>query len=192
MKLYPLIAAAALVAACEATTPASTGPSADASFVAGLEGLDVGDYDVSVKRDLARARVATARFHDFDTAGDAEYTFLFLGRCMEDPQAGGMGYHFVNTSLLDDAVDVEHPEAVMYEAGPTGELRLVGLEYVIPAAAWNSQDPPVLFGQEFTLNQYDLWALHVWLWKSNPAGIFASWNPTVSCASSPEAVMGAH
>ena len=23
--------------------------------------------------------------------------------------------------------------------------------------------------------------LHVWLWKRNPSGIFASWNPAVVC-----------
>ena len=26
------------------------------------------------------------------------------------------------------------------------------------------------------------YALHVWLWKSNPAGLFAPFNPNVSCA----------
>jgi hypothetical protein len=23
--------------------------------------------------------------------------------------------------------------------------------------------------------------LHVWLWKKNPSGMFARWNPTVTC-----------
>jgi hypothetical protein len=25
------------------------------------------------------------------------------------------------------------------------------------------------------------WDLHVWLWKSNPSGLFSSTNPTVKC-----------
>jgi hypothetical protein len=24
-----------------------------------------------------------------------------------------------------------------------------------------------------------LWVLHTWLWKDNPAGVFADWNPAV-------------
>jgi hypothetical protein len=23
--------------------------------------------------------------------------------------------------------------------------------------------------------------LHAWVWQANPAGMFAAWNPTVSC-----------
>jgi hypothetical protein len=26
-----------------------------------------------------------------------------------------------------------------------------------------------------------IWALHVWLWKHNPSGMFADWNPNVTC-----------
>jgi hypothetical protein len=25
------------------------------------------------------------------------------------------------------------------------------------------------------------WSLHVWLWKDNPNGLFAAFNPDVSC-----------
>jgi hypothetical protein len=32
---------------------------------------------------------------------------------------GAMGYHYVNTTLLDDKLDVNAPEAVLYEPGPT-------------------------------------------------------------------------
>ena len=39
--------------------------------------------------------------------------------------------------------------------------------------------------------------LHVWAWKHNPSGMFADWNPTVSCddyagESSASAVHGMH
>ena len=39
-----------------------------------------------------------------------------------------------------------------------------------------------LFGETFHRNDgAGLWVLHVWLWNHNPAGLFADWNPTVSC-----------
>lgn len=46
--------------------------------------------------------------------------------------------------------------------------------------------PPELFGQRFTLveegNRYGLpafYELHAWVWKRNPAGVFADYNPPV-------------
>lgn len=133
---------------------------------------------------LAALRAATARFHRFAVADEEGYDFLFLNTCMVDESGadrGGMGYHFVNTALLDGEVSIATPEAVLYEPGPNGQLRLVGLEYVIPKAAWTRPTPPVLLGRELTLNAFDLWALHVWVWKRNPSGMYADWNPDVNC-----------
>ena len=136
-------------------------------------------------KDLATLRAATARFHRYDVARQAGYTFLFMNMCMEDnspAKAGGMGKHYVNTTLLDATLDVARPEALLYDPGPNGQLKLVGVEYVIPKAAWTSDQPPRLFGRDLKLNKFDLWALHVWAWKSNPSGLYADWNPRVSCA----------
>ena len=136
-------------------------------------------------RDLATLRAATAGFHQYEVAKNAGYTFLFMNMCMEDQspaRLGGMGKHYVNPALLDASVDVGNPEALLYEAGPNGQLNLVGVEYVIPKDKWTSAEPPMLFGQQFTLNAFDLWALHVWAWKNNPSGLYAAWNPRVSCA----------
>jgi hypothetical protein len=59
------------------------------------------------------------------------------------------------------------------------------VEYIVPAAAWDqagNRTPPMLFGQTFHLNeQLGVYALHAWIWKHNPAGVFADWNPRVSC-----------
>jgi hypothetical protein len=58
------------------------------------------------------------------------------------------------------------------------------------ADGWNAhhQTPPVLMGQLFNYvgapNRYGLpafYELHVWAWKSNADGVFADWNPRVSC-----------
>jgi hypothetical protein len=174
--LTAALAAAALTTGCGGEAPAIT----ESAAAAGLQARAAGPAEL---QGLAAARAATARFHRFDVADEAGYDFLFMDMCMEDGGgAGGMGYHYVDTRLLDAELDVAHPEAVMYEPGTNGQLRLVGLEYVIPAAAWTSPNPPELLGQQLTLNAFDLWALHVWIWKDNPSGIYADWNPTVSCA----------
>ena len=177
-----LIAALAVTAAC-GDDPAIT--EAPATF-------EIRGASSAENQGLAAARRATARFHRFEAAEDAGYTFLFMDMCMDNPGTGGMGYHYVDVNLLDATLDVTKPEAVMYEPGPNGQLRLVGLEYVIPAAAWTSASPPVLLGQELELNQFDLWALHVWIWKHNPDGMYASWNPNVSCANAGLVATGAH
>lgn len=138
-----------------------------------------------VDRELEVLRQATERFQNFNAAQAAGYTFLFMDMCMVDQspaKLGGMGFHYVNTDLLDANVDVPTPEALLYESGPDGRVQLVGVEYVIPKDAWTSQYPPTLFGRTFKLNAFDLWALHVWVWKDNPSGRFADWNPNVSCA----------
>jgi hypothetical protein len=117
-------------------------------------------------------------------AKDANYTFLFMNMCMVDEssaKAGGMGYHYVNTDLLDGKVEVDKPEALLYEPEANGQLRLVAVEYVIPKAAWTADTLPRLFGQQLKLNAFDLYALHVWAWENNPSGIYASWNPRVTC-----------
>ena len=141
-------------------------------------------------RDLATLRAATARFHRLGVADGAGYTVLFLNTCMADGSAasrGAMGEHYVNPLLLDGTVDVATPEALLYEPGPNGQRRLVGVEYVIPAGDWAGDAPPRLFGRDFTLNGFGLWALHVWVWKHNPSGMYADWNPRVSCADAPAA-----
>jgi hypothetical protein len=80
-------------------------------------------------------------------------------------------------------VRADEPELLLYEPERHGRLRLVAVEYIIPYSAHSrSAAPPVLFGQEFRQNDtFALWGLHVWLWKLNPRGLFADWNPRVNC-----------
>ena len=102
---------------------------------------------------------------------------------MDMPPLGGMGFHYGNPTYIDGNVSVLEPELLMYEPGPHGQMRLVGVEYIVPLAAWQGSKPPMLFGREFEVNeQFGVWALHAWVWKHNPAGMFADWNPNVSCA----------
>jgi hypothetical protein len=186
-----LLATIALLGAC-AGDPTATDLTSDA--LAGTSPT-LRTAPSSEQRSLAVARSVTARFHRFDVAYDAGYTFLFMNTCMVDgspASAGGMGYHYVNPLLLDGTVDPATPEAVLYEPQANGKLRLVALEYVIPETEWTSDTPPELFGQTFTLNAFGLWALHVWLWENNPSGLYAAWNPRVSCDNAPASTAMAH
>jgi hypothetical protein len=58
------------------------------------------------------------------------------------------------------------------------------------ALVWNAANktPPSVLGQVFhytpSPHRYGIpafYALHVWAWRSNPHGVFADWNPKVSC-----------
>jgi hypothetical protein len=133
-------------------------------------------------------RQATAQFKDVRKAEDAGYALLH--GCVSGPQEGAMGIHFANGGLVGDgALDALHPEALLYEP-KDGKLQLVGVEYVVIADGWNAnhQTPPVLMGQLFNYvgapNRFGLpafYELHVWAWKSDRDGMFADWNPRVSC-----------
>jgi hypothetical protein len=145
-----------------------------------------------VQRDLATLRRATASFHRFEKARAAGWSAKITG-CMASP-AGGMGFHYGNPKLIDGSVRVDAPELLLYEPEKNGRLRLVAVEYIIPYTA-HSRDaaPPVLFGKAFKQNDaFQLWGLHAWVWKENPSGVFADWNPRVDCAHTTDVMAMAH
>ncbi|MDH3190588.1 MAG: hypothetical protein OEM39_08155 [Acidimicrobiia bacterium] len=68
-------------------------------------------------------------------------------------------------------VEATHPEAMVYEVRPSGELVLVGVEYIVPGDLVGPANPPELFGHHFHENTtLGVWVLHAWIWKANPAG----------------------
>ena len=112
--------------------------------------------------------------------------------CVSGQDEGAMGVHYVKFDLFDDWLEVDHPEALVYEP-KQGRLHLVAVEYITPAAAWQGSHAPGvqpdLMGHLFHFapanNRYGpdaFFELHVWAWKDNPRGAFADWNPNVSCA----------
>jgi hypothetical protein len=69
----------------------------------------------------------------------------------------------------------------------------MGVEYIIPAAAWSGDEAPTFLGQELKLKEavgtYPVdpyYELHVWAWSNNPSGAFEDWNPEVSCPNTAE------
>jgi hypothetical protein len=138
-------------------------------------------------------REATRDFKWSEAALDAGFIQLF--DCIEnqsDASIGAMGVHFIEPTRFDDQLVLEEPEVLVYELKSDGRMKLVAVEYIIPAAAWNQETPPVFLGQELkyktTMGQYGqadgidpYYEVHVWAWKHNPSGFFADWNPQVSC-----------
>ncbi|MDP9403443.1 MAG: hypothetical protein M3P85_08930 [Actinomycetota bacterium] len=139
---------------------------------------------------LGQVRRETARYHDPAVAVAEGY--VATEACAAHPQLGGMGFHYVNPSLLSDpGIDPTKPEVLLYEELADGRLRLVAVE-------WFAVDPdqdlstdagrPVLFdvpfdgpmaGHEPGMPVH--FDLHAWVWKHNPEGVFFGWNPRVTC-----------
>jgi hypothetical protein len=126
---------------------------------------------------LDATRKATKKFHDVRKAPRAGYGRLL--DCFDQPGVGGMGQHYVNTGMFDSVVDVAQPEALVYEVDGD-QLNLVAVEWIIPQSDWTASDPPTLLGHSFSRNDaLGLWALHAWIWRENPLGMFANYNPNV-------------
>jgi hypothetical protein len=147
--------------------------------------------------DLQLARAATARFNSIAQAEAAGYGLPPEGplhECIANLSGpGAMGFHLINGDLLDTTVDPANPEALVYAPDENGKLKLVAVEYVVFQEPWQDEFgpdamAPMLFGEMFMLtpapNRYEIpafYALHAWLWQTNPAGTFESFNRNVSC-----------
>ena len=152
-----------------------------------------------LNRDLAELRAATAGYHRLGVALDDGYgafaidprpgahptTGLPGAPTCFDNASGGMGVHYVDgANLGDPTVNVDSPEALVYEID-NGRLRLVAVEYLVPDTAVDEKNPPTLFGREFHPHSYlPVYILHVWVWKHNPDGMFADYNPKVGACPS--------
>jgi len=146
--------------------------------------------------ELQKLREALDKYRDPVMAVHDGY-FSTLG-CVEYPKAGapgqvpypagGMGVHFFNVMLMGK-LDPLQPQVLVYQP-VGGKLRLVAAEYFVPLSP-EVKERPQLFGRPFDgpmvghhplmpheMHHYDL---HVWLWKTNPAGMFAPTNPDVKC-----------
>jgi hypothetical protein len=135
-----------------------------------------------VDDNIARIRDATIRFQSLDSAVEAGYS-REGGRCIEHQPHGAMGYHHVNRTLLDDRIEIEKPEMLVYEKMPDSTYRLNGVEYIVPFSVWEeTREPPTVMGQALKPSeQLGIWYRHVWVWRDNPSGMFEDWNPLVKC-----------
>ncbi|MFL5617287.1 MAG: hypothetical protein ACJ79A_02700 [Gemmatimonadaceae bacterium] len=157
--------------------------------------------DPELAKLIAQIRAATEQYHDVDVSFAAGYRPSRAG--CESSAEGAMGIHYGHPGLLglvigsvptrgtDPVIDPLRPEILMYEPQADGSRRLVGIEFVVYRAAWDAvhHEPPTLLGipfdQRFGINAHghaDHYELHLWLWRHNPLGMFAPWNPKVSCS----------
>lgn len=188
MRRLSTLALVAALAGCTPDTP--TAPDAYQSEALLARGGG-GGMTASMNQMLASARAATARFHRVEVAEAAGY--VNTGECVAIP-SGAMGIHFVNPALMQDAsYDPSRPEVLVYEPQKNGKLRLVAVEWLIFAEPWTAaghdKEETPMFGSVPFFKSFgpaahglpDHYELHAWVWKSNPDGIFAQWNPNVSC-----------
>ena len=128
---------------------------------------------------IAQIRAATARFHDPSVAwNDAGYSTTLGLPCFDLPGTGGMGLHYINTSLIGGR-DPLQPAAMVYEVRSDGSLQLGAVEWIIGDASGTNRPAPLL-GHDWTyVSSLQVWVLHAWIWQPNPDGMFANYNPAV-------------
>lgn len=124
---------------------------------------------------------------------------------------GAMGIHYFRPDLLGingppnprvngngTHTDFRKPAILIYEPQPDGSLQLVAVENLVFRLAWSQaghSEPPSFRGVSYNLMQDDPntkadeahmfephYDLHVWIFRDNPNGTFAQYNPKVSCA----------
>lgn len=133
-------------------------------------------------------------------------------RMMGGPaSAGAMGIHYFRPDLLGITAppnprvngngthtDFMKPSVLVYEPQADGSLRLVAVENLVFRWAWaeaGHTKPPTFHGVQYEMMADDPrtkvdeahmfephYDLHVWLFRDNPNGQFAPFNPNVSCA----------
>lgn len=123
---------------------------------------------------------------------------------------GAMGIHFFRPDLLGISgppnprvdgngthIDFLNPGILIYEPQADGSLELVAVENLVFQKSWHAagnKKPPSFHGVEYDTMQDDPateideahmfephYDRHVWLYRENPNGVFAQFNPKVSC-----------
>jgi hypothetical protein len=194
-SIWAGLALAALTVVAVMLVPALASAVDDATAPA-AQAHDMSAHEAGLEDELAQVRRVTARFHDLDAALAAGYELGWVNGsgqriitgCVSHPTAGAMGYHYFNAELMADlTTNLLEPEALVYAPGPEGQLRLVAVEWVVRGP--NSNPPgvseaPIVLGMplHILVPAVGFWLMHAWVWQPNPAGMFADFNPEVSCS----------
>ena len=145
----------------------ATNPAAAAVPREGEEGLSP-----ATRRELARARMATARYHNITRAIADGYVDI-------DVFIPNMGFHYLKPAVLDETFDIERPELLVYaNLNNENRLRLVAVEYAVPTSL-TATAPEGFTGDSdhwHRNDEFSLWTLHAWVWYPNPDGVFAELN----------------
>jgi hypothetical protein len=124
---------------------------------------------------------------------------------------GAMGIHYFRPDLLGITAppsprvsgsgthtDFRRPSILIYEPQANGALELVAVENLVFAASWlaaGHSEPPTFHGVPYDSMRDDPGTAedeahmfephfdrHVWIHRENPNGVFAPFNPAVTCA----------
>ena len=83
-------------------------------------------------------RTANDRFKDVKVATAEGYGPI---PCADGLEGGSMGVHYVNMDYLkDDAVNLDKPEAILYEPEADGTMKLMAVEYITYKGRARSRD----------------------------------------------------
>ncbi len=139
-------------------------------------------YGREVEDGYASVRAATSLYKVVDSAVARGYA-ASVPRCIADSTQGAMGYHHLNRGYVDNKVEIEKPEFLLYERKADGSYALNGVEYIIPYRVWPRDSvPPRVLGRDMIQSEpLQYWYLHMWVWTPNKSGLFADWNPDVRC-----------
>ena len=125
-------------------------------------------------------------------------------------ELGAMGIHFARLDLLGVSgppnprvdgngthTDFLKPSVLIYEPQADGSLELVAVENLVFAKAWKeagNDAPPTFHGVTYDTMEDDPATpideahmfephhdRHVWIYRDNPNGVFAQYNPAVTC-----------
>jgi hypothetical protein len=123
---------------------------------------------------------------------------------------GSMGIHYFRPDLLGITAppsprvngvgthtDFRKPSILIYEPQADGSLQLIAVENLAFTAAWRAAghtDPPSFYGVKYDVMVDDPktavdeahmfephFDRHVWIYRENPNGVFAQFNPAVTC-----------
>lgn len=143
--------------------------------------------------------------------GDICDTAEMMGQPKE---LGAMGIHYFRPDLLGitaveprvdgngTLTDYANPAILIYEPQADGSLELVAIENLVFVKSWlaKNREVPTLSGVHYNLMADDPtteideahhfephFDLHMWLYRENPNGLFAQYNPNVTCQHAPNA-----
>jgi hypothetical protein len=152
-------------------------------------------------------KVALAEGYIADPANMCD-TAAMMGR---PASKGAMGVHYFRPDMLGITAppnprvdgngthtDFNRPSILIYEPQADGSMKLVAVENLVFKKAWEAAGnikPPVFHGVPYDLMADDPttktideahnfephYDRHVWIYRDNPNGVFAQFNPNVSC-----------
>lgn len=197
-----------LLTACSEGDEAAEAPEPQAAAMAPMPGEGEPTLD-EVRAATERFRdvqVALAEGYVRDPM-DLCDTSEMMGRPAE---LGAMGIHYFRPDVLGVAgppnprvtgtgthTDFRTPAILIYEPQADGSLELVAVENLAFEAAWRAAgntEPPTYYGVPFDhmaddpateVDEAHLFEphfdRHVWIYRENPNGVFAQFNPMVTC-----------